>query len=122
MKKQTVRYEVAGKTYEGLAVWDDSVSGKRPAVLIAPTFMGVSALEEEKAEKLAKLGYAAFIADIFGVDVRPQGIQCLLRVRDDQDVRLRFEDRVSDRASGLVAILPQDRIRLEVSQPEELSR
>ena len=74
MKKQTVRYEIAGKAYEGIAVWDDSVSGKRPAVLIAPTFMGVSALEEEKAEKLAKLGYAAFIADIFGVEVRPQNV------------------------------------------------
>ncbi len=69
--KQPVRYDAGGRTYESLAIWDDAVAGARPAVLIAPSFMGRSAFEEEKAEKLAALGYVAFAIDIYGVDVRP---------------------------------------------------
>jgi dienelactone hydrolase len=70
--KQAVRYECGGKTYESLAVWDDAASGRRPAVLVTPTFMGRTAFEESKAEALAALGYVGFAVDILGVDVRPQ--------------------------------------------------
>jgi len=69
--KQAVRYDVGGKRYESLGVWDDAVSGERPVVLVTPTFMGRSAFEEEKAEKLVALGYAALVVDIFGIDVKP---------------------------------------------------
>jgi dienelactone hydrolase len=73
--KQAVRYEVGGKRYESLGVWDDAASGKRPVVLVTPTFMGRSAFEEEKAEKLAALGYAALVVDIFGIDVKPSNFE-----------------------------------------------
>ena len=33
--------------------------------------MGRTAFEEEKAEKLAAMGYVGFVVDIFGADVRP---------------------------------------------------
>jgi dienelactone hydrolase len=69
--KQPVRYDVDGRGYESLAVWDNAITGKRPVVLVAPTFMGRSAFEEAKAEKLAAIGYAALAVDIFGVDVTP---------------------------------------------------
>ena len=71
MHKQAVQHRIAGTTYESLAVWDDQKPGKRPLVLLAPTFMGPSPLEEEKAEALAALGYAVFIIEIFGAGVRP---------------------------------------------------
>ncbi|HET8611509.1 MAG TPA: dienelactone hydrolase family protein [Sphingomonas sp.] len=73
--KRAVRYEVGGATFESLVVWDGTATGKRPAVLIAPTFMGRSPFEEEKAERLAALGYVGFAIDIFGVDVRPAGAE-----------------------------------------------
>ena len=69
--KQAVRYDVGGKAHESLAVWDDAVAGQRPLVLVAPTFMGRSAFEEGKAERLAGLGYAAMAVDIYGVDRKP---------------------------------------------------
>ncbi len=72
--RQTVGYEAGGKAYESLAVWDDAITGPRPAVLVAPTFMGRSAFEEGKAEKLAALGYVGFAVDIFGVDTRPSNL------------------------------------------------
>lgn len=71
IEKQTVRYEVGGVAFEGVAMWDGAVSGPRPAVLVAPTFMDRSAFEEGKAEKLAALGYVGFAIDLFGVDVQP---------------------------------------------------
>jgi dienelactone hydrolase len=73
--KQTVRYDVDGTTFEAVAKWDDAVSGPRPAVLIAPTFMDKSAFEEDKAEKLAALGYVGFAIDLFGVDIQPTSFE-----------------------------------------------
>lgn len=71
IEKQTMRYEVGGVAFESVAMWDGAVSGPRPAVLIAPTFMDKSAFEEGKAEKLAALGYVGFAIDLFGVDIQP---------------------------------------------------
>ncbi len=73
--RRTMGYEVGGKHYESLAVWDDGVAGARPAVLVTPTFMGRSAFEEGKAEKLAALGYVGVAVDIYGADVRPTGLE-----------------------------------------------
>lgn len=73
--KQAARYDVGGKAYESLGVWDDAVAGKRPVVLVTPTFMGRSAFEEEKAGRLAALGYAALVVDIFGIDVKPANFE-----------------------------------------------
>jgi dienelactone hydrolase len=72
--RQAVRYDVGGKSHESLAVWDDAMTGRRPVVLVAPTFMGRSPFEEGKAERLAALGYAALAIDIFGVDVKPANV------------------------------------------------
>jgi dienelactone hydrolase len=69
--KQAVRYDIGGKSHESLAVWDENGLGQRPAVLIAPTFMGRSAFEEGKAEVFATLGFVGFVIDIFGIEVKP---------------------------------------------------
>lgn len=71
IRKQTIDYRADGLSYEALAVWDEAIPGARPAVLIAPSFMGRTAFEDGKAEALAALGYVGFSIDIFGVDVRP---------------------------------------------------
>ncbi len=71
ISKQPVRYSIGDKIYESLAVWEDAVAGTRPAVLVTPTFMGRGAFEEEKAGKLAAMGYVGVVVDIYGIDVRP---------------------------------------------------
>jgi dienelactone hydrolase len=68
---RAVGYEVDGRAYEALAAWDDDDAGPRPGVLVAPTVMGRTAFEEERAEALAELGYVGFALDIYGADVRP---------------------------------------------------
>jgi dienelactone hydrolase len=75
IQSKTVRYEVNGKAFEDTAVWDDTVSGPRPVILIAPTFMDKSAFEEEKAGKLAALGYLGIAIDLFGVDIQPKDFE-----------------------------------------------
>ncbi len=67
----TIAYEIGGTAFESLAVWDDAIAGPRPAVLIAPTFMGRTGFEEEKAARLAALGYVGVAMDLYGVDTRP---------------------------------------------------
>ena len=72
---QPVRYEVDGRAFESLAVWEDAGAGPRPGVLVAPTFMGRSACEEGKAEALARLGHVGVAIDIYGADVRPTSME-----------------------------------------------
>jgi dienelactone hydrolase len=49
----------------------DATAGKRPAVLIVHDWMGLGKFAKAKADELAKLGYVAFAADIYGKGVRP---------------------------------------------------
>lgn len=50
----------------GYLAYDDSTKAKRPAVLIAPAFEGRSELYCQQAETLAKAGYVAMVADMYG--------------------------------------------------------
>lgn len=63
---RVVQYQLAGETYEGFFACDAAVSEPRPAVLIAPTWAGRGGFEQEKAERLARAGYAALALDLYG--------------------------------------------------------
>lgn len=69
----TIAYEIDGKAFESLAVWDETTRGSRPAVLVAPSFMGRTAFEDDKAARLAALGYVGVAMDLYGVDTKPAG-------------------------------------------------
>jgi len=69
---RTVEYKQAGTLLEGLSVYDDSIQGKRPAVLVVHQWKGLGDYEKKRAEMLARLGYNVFAADIYGQGVRPQ--------------------------------------------------
>ncbi len=75
IEQRIVSYEIGGKAFESLAVWDDAIAGPRPAVLIAPTFMGRTAIEDQRAAQIAALGYLGFAIDVYGVDVRPTDME-----------------------------------------------
>ena len=74
MKFETVEYKQGDAALEGWLVYDDALTGKRPGVVLYPAWWGPSAQDNEVAEKLAKLGYVAFVADIYGKGVRPDTI------------------------------------------------
>ena len=69
--EKAVSYEDAGVKLEGIHVYDDSVSGPRPAVLVIHQWMGITDHEKQRARMLAELGYNVLAADIYGAGVRP---------------------------------------------------
>ncbi len=71
IKSETVEYKEGNTTLEGVLVYDDSIATKRPGILIAHQWKGLSDYERKRAEMLAQLGYVAFAADIYGKGVRP---------------------------------------------------
>lgn len=62
--------KIDGKALKGwLAMPDPAVfSGPHPAVVIFPDWDGVNDYEKERAVALAKLGYVAMAADVYGAD------------------------------------------------------
>ncbi len=69
---EKVEYKIDRKGYEGVLVYDDAKTERRPGVLIAHNWMGVTDETERKAEMLAELGYIAFAADLYGKGIRPK--------------------------------------------------
>lgn len=57
---------------EGQWVYDSSITKPSPAVIIIHQWMGPTEHEHNQAQKLADLGYVAFVADIYGKEARPK--------------------------------------------------
>ncbi len=65
----TVGYLDGDVLLEAFFAFDDSFSGRRPAVLINHTWVGRDGFVAEKAKKLAALGYVGFAVDMYGKGV-----------------------------------------------------
>jgi dienelactone hydrolase len=70
IRTEVVEYKQGETTLEGYVAYDDSFSGRRPGVLIAHQWKGLSAYEKKRAEMIAQLGYTAFAVDIYGKGIR----------------------------------------------------
>jgi dienelactone hydrolase len=66
IESRPVEYSYGDERFEGLLCWDSDAKASRPGVLVAHTIRGRTAFEEEKARKLAELGYVGFAADVYG--------------------------------------------------------
>jgi dienelactone hydrolase len=75
IKSQTVEYKQGDTVCEGWLVYDASMTGKRPGVLVAHQWKGLTDYEKKRAEMLAALGYVVFCADIYGKGVRADNAQ-----------------------------------------------
>jgi dienelactone hydrolase len=73
------------------------VSGRNLAgVLVVPSWLNVNESICRRADRLAELGYAAFVADLFGAGVRPRPPQPPMTVVGPfLEDRLRFRHRLS---------------------------
>jgi dienelactone hydrolase len=58
-----VEYKQADTVLEGLSVYDDTIQGKRPAVLVVHQWKGLGDYEKKRAKMLAQLGYNVFAVD-----------------------------------------------------------
>jgi dienelactone hydrolase len=66
MKSQWVEYSLGDTKLKAYMAYDDKVTGRRPAVLVAHARSGMSPQTLKLTEIWAKLGYVSFAADIFG--------------------------------------------------------
>jgi len=66
LHEQTVDYSDGGETLTGYLIYDESVSSKRPGVVVYPEWWGLNTYARTRAAQLARLGYIAFAADIYG--------------------------------------------------------
>jgi len=71
MKAETIKYAMGPLTAEGALVYDEKVSGKRPAVLMAPNWLGMTDKAIERAKLVAGDRYVVCVADMYGQGTRP---------------------------------------------------
>jgi dienelactone hydrolase len=69
--KKTVEYRQGDTVLEGYLAYDTAGPAKKPGVVIFHQWMGLTDYERMRAEQLARLGYVAFAADLYGKGVRP---------------------------------------------------
>jgi dienelactone hydrolase len=67
---RTVDYTDAhGTPLQGYIVYDDAQTGPRPGVIVVHDWRGLTDYTKRRADMIARLGYAAFAADIYGKGV-----------------------------------------------------
>ncbi len=71
----TVGYLDDGVLLEAFFAFDDSVTHRRPAVLINHTWAGRDGFVADKAIKLAELGYIGFAVDMYGKGILGSSIE-----------------------------------------------
>jgi dienelactone hydrolase len=65
-----VEYREGDTLLEGYLAYDDSVKEPRPGILVVHQWKGLTQFEKGRAEALARLGYVALCADVYGKGVR----------------------------------------------------
>ena len=73
IEAESVAYEHEGLPLEGYLARDAQADERRPAVLILHDWFGVADNVKMRAQMLARTGYVAFAADLYGAGVRPTG-------------------------------------------------
>ncbi|MBD2451045.1 dienelactone hydrolase family protein [Nostoc sp. FACHB-152] len=72
IQTKNVEYKQGNTVLQGYLAYDDGIKGKRPGVLVVHEWNGLQSYAKQRTEQLAKLGYVAFAADIYGKGVRPK--------------------------------------------------
>jgi dienelactone hydrolase len=87
-----------GTPLQGYIVYDDAKQGPRPGVIVVHDWRGLTDYTQMRANMLAKLGYAAFAADIYGKGVHlttvPEFSSEMAPYKADRDL-YRLRDRAA---------------------------
>jgi len=67
MAEKTVPYQVDGRQFEGMIVYDDALKAKRPVVFMQPDWKGVCPDTVGQARAVADKDYVVLMADMFGL-------------------------------------------------------
>jgi dienelactone hydrolase len=66
VKEEPVTYSDGATTMKGFVVYDDAVKGKRPGIVLAHEWWGITKHMHNEARRFVSQGYTVFIADLFG--------------------------------------------------------
>lgn len=66
IKEEIVNYTADTAKLIGFVAYNEADSAKRPAVLVVPEWWGMTDYPKMRARELAKLGYIALVADMYG--------------------------------------------------------
>jgi dienelactone hydrolase len=66
MAEKKIPYQLNGRQFEGMIVYDDSVSAKRPVIFMQPDWKGVCSDTIGQARTVAGKNYVVLMADMFG--------------------------------------------------------
>ncbi len=66
VRTETVAYRAGDTALQGFVAWDDAVAGPRPGVVVVHEWYGLNDFARAKAQELARLGYVALAADMYG--------------------------------------------------------
>lgn len=66
VKHEEITYTAGDVTMKGYLAYDDSITGKRPGVLVVHEWWGHNEYARKRARMLAELGYTALAVDMFG--------------------------------------------------------
>ncbi len=66
LKSEEVVYRLGDHEFTGYLAYDDSISAKRPAVIVIHEWWGHNAYARKRADMLAEAGYTAFALDMYG--------------------------------------------------------
>jgi len=66
LRTEDLEYRDGSLTLRGLLVYDDTIAGKRPGIVVVHEAWGLGDHAMERARMLAKLGYVALAADMYG--------------------------------------------------------
>ncbi len=71
LKTQIIEYKEGDTVLEGYLAYDSSGPAHKPGIVVIHDWLGIGPYSKSRAEQLAKLGYVAFAADIYGKGARP---------------------------------------------------
>jgi dienelactone hydrolase len=74
IRTQYIEYMHGNTPLKGYLAYDDTITGKRPGVLLAHYRGGLQGETLEDAQMIAKMGYVVFAEDIFGKDIVPKTV------------------------------------------------
>jgi dienelactone hydrolase len=66
MAEVKVPYQIGGRQFEGMLVYDEAAAAKRPAIFMQPDWKGVCADTIGQARSVAGKDYVVLMADMFG--------------------------------------------------------
>jgi dienelactone hydrolase len=85
---ERIRYQAGQVSANGALVYNEEIGGKRPLLLMAPNWFGVTETAIRRAAQMAGNKYIAFVADMYGdgktCDTPPEAMELMKAVRADR--------------------------------------